>query len=256
MMRYTQYKSRNQYVLFNQNVLNAFCDSIFTIKPERLTPVCSDEQGRGTVVFFEHEERELVLKRYHRGGLIGRFVSSTYFFRSLKKARMWQEFELLAQMRDMGLPVPRPVAARCTKTSPCTYQGEVIVERICNAQTLAELLCKEALAEKTWEALGLVIRRFHQHRVDHADLNACNILINATGQVYLIDFDKSHIRARHDHGWCQSNLSRLRRSLQKWKNRQPTFHFEAKHWRALERGYQGAQVSPVRSTHAVPVASR
>ena len=83
MMRYTQYKSRNQYVLFNQNVLNAFCDSIFTIKPERLTPVCSDEQGRGTVVFFEHEERELVLKRYHRGGLIGRFVSSTYFLRSL-----------------------------------------------------------------------------------------------------------------------------------------------------------------------------
>jgi 3-deoxy-D-manno-octulosonic acid kinase len=156
----------------------------------------------------------------------------------------------------MGLPVPRPVAARCIKTSPCTYQGEVIVERICNAKTLAELLCKEALSENTWEALGLVIRRFHKHQVDHADLNACNILINATGQIHLIDFDKSHIRAPNDHGWNQSNLSRLRRSLQKWKKQQPVFHFESRHWRALERGYQGAQLSPARSSHASQAVSR
>ncbi|MEX2333579.1 MAG: 3-deoxy-D-manno-octulosonic acid kinase, partial [Pseudohongiella sp.] len=180
-MRYTQYKSGNQYVLFNQNVLNAFCDSIFETCPEHVTHICSDAQGRGTVVFFEHEDRELVLKRYHRGGLIGRFVNCTYLFSGLKKVRMWQEFQLLAHMRDLGLPVPRPIAARCIKTSPLTYQGDVVVERICGAQTLAEILCKDALSEKTWEAIGLVIRRFHQHHVDHADLNACNIMLTASG---------------------------------------------------------------------------
>ncbi|HDZ07917.1 3-deoxy-D-manno-octulosonic acid kinase [Pseudohongiella sp.] len=255
-MRYTQYKSRNQYVLFNQNVLSAFCDSIFETTASHVAHICSDAQGRGTVEFFEHEGRELVLKRYHRGGLVGRFVSKTYLFSGLKKARMWQEFELLAQMRDLGLPVPRPIAARCIKTSPLTYQGDVIVERICNARTLAELLCQEALPEKTWEAIGLVIRRFHQHHVDHADLNACNILLNAPGQIYLIDFDKSHIRAAHDHGWCQSNLSRLRRSLQKWKKQQPAFHFESRHWQALERGYQGAQSLPAHASRTAQAVSR
>lgn len=255
-MRYTQYKSRNQYVLLNQNVLSAFCDSVFETTPEHVTHICSDAQGRGTVVFFKHEDRELVLKRYHRGGLIGRFVKSTYFFRGLKKVRMWQEFELLAHMRDLGLPVPRPIAARCCKTSPFTYQGEVIVERICNAETLAELLCQQTLSEKTWEAIGLVIRRFHQHHVDHADLNACNILLTAAGQIYLIDFDKSHIRSARDHGWSQGNLSRLRRSLQKWKRQQPDFHFELRHWLALERGYQGAQSLPARVSRTAQAVSR
>jgi len=255
-MRHTQYKSRNHYVLLNQNVLNAFCDSVFETTPEHVTHICSDAQGRGTVVFFQHEERELVLKRYHRGGLIGRFVKNTYLYRGLKNVRMWQEFELLARLRDLGLPVPRPIAARCSKTSPFNYQGEVIVERICNDQTLAELLCQQILPEKTWEAIGLVIRRFHQHHVDHADLNACNILITAAGQIYLIDFDKSHVRSRHDHGWCQRNLSRLRRSLQKWQKQHPDFHFESRHWRALERGYQGAQSLPTHVTHSAPAISR
>jgi 3-deoxy-D-manno-octulosonic acid kinase len=255
-MRYTQYKNRNQYVLFNQNVLSAFCDSIFETSPEHVTHIHSDAQGRGTVEFFEHENRELVLKRYHRGGLIGRFVSSTYLFSGLKRARMWQEFELLAQMRDLGLPVPRPIAARCIKTSPLTYQGDVVVERICNAQTLAEILCKEALPEKTWEAIGHMIRRFHQHDVDHADLNACNILLTASGQIHLIDFDKSHIRSEKAHGWCQSNLSRLRRSLQKWKKQHAAFHFEPRHWQALERGYQGAESLPVRSSRSAEAVSR
>lgn len=255
-MRYTQYKSRNQYVLFNQHVLNAFCDSIFETTPEHVTHICSDAQGRGTVVFFQHEDRELVLKRYHRGGIVGRFVSSTYLFSGLKRVRMWQEFQLLAHMRDLGLPVPRPIAARCIKTSPLTYEGEVVVERICNAQTLAEILRNDTLSESTWEAIGLVIRRFHQHRVDHADLNACNVMLTASGQIYLIDFDKSHIRSDKDHGWCQRNLSRLRRSLQKWKKQQPGFHFESRHWLALERGYQGAESLPVRASRTAEAISR
>lgn len=255
-MRYTQTRHRNQTVLFNQNVLSTFCDSIFEATAENVTHARSDSQGRGTVVFFEHESRELVLKRYHRGGFFGRFVRSTYTFTGLKNTRMWQEFELLAKMRDLGLPVPRPIAVRCIKTSPITYQGEIIIERICNAQTLAELLCRQMLPEKTWESLGQVIRQFHDHRVDHADLNICNILLTASGQIHLIDFDKSRFRAERDHGWSQRNLSRLRRSLQKWKQQQTTFHFEAQHWLALERGYQGAQSVPAQTSGSSEAISR
>lgn len=257
-MRTTQYRHKNSFVLYNESVFGNFCDSLFnqalTQSPassdEATKTSCghSDSQGRGTVLFFEHESRELVLKRYHRGGLIGKFVKSSYVFCGLSRTRMWREFQLLASMRELGLPVPRPIAVRCIRSSPLSYQGEMIAERIPNSRTLAEILCTENLSDKTWESVGLVIRRFHQHAVEHADLNACNILLNANGQVFLIDFDKSVLHNKRDHSWCQANLSRLRRSLNKWKRREDGFHFENRHWQALERGYQGARNLPVHTS--------
>lgn len=207
-------------------------------------------------MFFEHEERELVLKRYHRGGLLGRFVKNSYLFNGLGRTRMWREFELLNIMRDLGLPVPRPVAVRCVRNSPMCYQGELIAERIPNARTLAEILQAENLSEKTWESIGLVIRRFHQHSIEHADLNACNIMLNTAGQIFLIDFDKSQLHNQRDHSWCQANLTRLRRSLNKWKKRDSAFHFETRHWQALERGYQGARKLPMSASPSAVDAVR
>lgn len=255
-MRHTQYKNHNQHVLFNQNALTDFPDTLFDINPTHVSHTCTDAQGRGTVIFFEHDNRQMVLKRYHRGGLIGRFVKDTYLFSGLKKVRMWREFELLGQMRDLGLPVPRPIAARCVRGSLLTYQGEVVLERIPEARTLAEILCDQPLSDKTWEAVGLIIRRFHQHNIDHADLNACNILLNPHGQIFLIDFDKSCIRSQLDHSWRMSNLSRLRRSLQKWARKQEGFNFRSSHWHALERGYQGTASAPVRARANASLASR
>lgn len=245
----------NSFVLYNESVFSNFCDSLFN-QAQAKSPASSDEstktscghsdsQGRGTVLFFEHEQRELVLKRYHRGGLIGRFVKSSYVFCGLNRTRMWREFQLLASMRELGLPVPRPIAVRCVRSSMMSYQGEMIAERIPNSRTLAEILCHENLPEKTWESIGLIIRRFHQHAVEHADLNACNILLNSNGQVFLIDFDKSVLHDKRDHTWCQANLSRLRRSLNKWKKRKDSFNFENRHWLALERGYEGVRNLPV-----------
>jgi 3-deoxy-D-manno-octulosonic acid kinase len=257
-MRTTQYRHKNSFVLYNESVFTNFSDSLFN-QAQSQCPASSDEatktsdghsdsQGRGTVLFFEHEQRELVLKRYHRGGLLGRFVKSSYIFCGLNRTRMWREFQLLASMRDLGLPVPRPIAVRCVRSSPMCYQGEMIAERIPNSRTLAEILCSESLPEKTWESIGLIIRRFHQHAIEHADLNACNILLTANGQVFLIDFDKSVMHNQRDHTWCLANLTRLRRSLNKWKKRIDGFHFENRHWQALERGYQGARNLPVRAT--------
>jgi|SRR5690554_537814 len=247
-MRYSQYRQQNHHVLISQTALATFSDHLFDQQPDESTATSS--QGRGTVVFFEHDQEQLVLKRYHRGGVLSRFIKDTYLYSGLNRTRMWQEFHLLARMRDLGLPVPPPVAVRCVKTSALYYQGELIIKRIENVRTLAEILCQESLPEKSWETIGQVIRRFHQHNVDHADLNACNILINNHGQVYLIDFDKGRIHAKRNSARCHANLSRLRRSLLKWQSRSDTFHFEAGHWQALERGYQGAHSLPLRAPTA------
>lgn len=256
-MRTTQYRHKNSFVLYNESDLSNFCDSLFDqtlsqpqqSSDEATKTACghSDSQGRGTVLFFEHNQRELVLKRYHRGGLIGRFVKNSYVFCGVARTRMWREFQLLAAMRELGLPVPKPMAVRCVRSSPLCYQGEIIVDKIPDSRTLTEILCKENLPEKTWESIGMIIRRFHQHAVEHADLNACNILLNSKGQVFLIDFDKSILHGKHSQTWCQANLSRLRRSLNKWKRRSDSFHFDSRHWEALERGYQGIRSMPAHS---------
>ncbi|MDO9476081.1 MAG: 3-deoxy-D-manno-octulosonic acid kinase [Pseudohongiella sp.] len=268
-MRTTQYRQKNSHVLYNQTVFSNFPDELFSQPGSIAQNTCTDtslssgastsdvrtdSQGRGTVVFFEHEQTPLILKRYHRGGLLGKFVKNTYIFNGLNRTRMWREFKLLATMRELGLPVPKPVAVRCERSSLFCYQGQMIAERIANSRTLAEILCRENLPEKTWEAIGMVIRRFHRNAIEHADLNACNILLTAQGQIFLIDFDKSTQHKGGDDSWCQSNLSRLRRSLNKWKRRETGFHFDVRHWSALEKGYQGARDVPVTASAAADAA--
>lgn len=226
-------------MLVNQNVLTGDSqECIFGDHADNACPDVSDDQGRGKVIFFSFEQTELVLKRYHRGGLLGRIIKNTYLFNGLQRTRMWQEFHLLGLMRDKGLPVPRPVAARCTRTSAFGYQGELIIERIPNARTLAEMLCEDSLPENAWRNIGQVIRRFHENRIDHTDLNACNIMLNNKGQIFLIDFDKCRERSENDNDWKGSNLARLKRSLNKWQTREAQFCFLPENWDMLLSGYQ------------------
>ena len=131
-MRTTQYRHKNTYVLYNQTVFSNFPEDLFSRHVSSSESAASSSQGRGTVVFFEHEQTHLVLKRYHRGGLLGRLIKSTYIFNGLSRTRMWREFELLAAMRELGLPVSRPVAVRCERSSLLSYKGQIIAERIAN----------------------------------------------------------------------------------------------------------------------------
>ena len=222
--------------MINQDVLDTPDALLFDAEP---TPASASDktQGRGTVRFFAHHGLSLVQKKYHRGGFFGRLIRDSYLYTGIKNSRMWREFLLLGQMLDLGLPVPRPIAARCVRTGLLTCQGNLITERISNSETLAERLCRQALPESTWQALGQTISRFHQQRIDHTDLNAANILLTDSDQIYLIDFDKCAMRPAGSTKWCDANLGRLHRSLLKWQKRDSAFHFEPQHWQTLLRGY-------------------
>ena len=45
-----------------------------------------------------------------------------------------------------------------------------------------------------WEATGRLVARFHRAGLDHADLNAHNILFDGAGQGWMIDFDRGALR--------------------------------------------------------------
>jgi 3-deoxy-D-manno-octulosonic acid kinase len=191
--------------------------------------------GRGAVRFLEHRSMKLVLRHYHRGGLMAPLFGDRYCRTSLNRTRAWREWNLLHAMYRQGLPVPQPVAAR-VQLSPLAYRADIITRQIPHAQTLTERLTESDLDMEDWHAIGAMLQQFHSQGIFHADLNAHNILCDGEGRWYLIDFDRGRQRmpARR---WQHSNLKRLRHSLDKLARTRPNFHFSDANWADLMAGY-------------------
>jgi 3-deoxy-D-manno-octulosonic acid kinase len=184
--------------------------------------------GRGAAWIVPGEDGEWVLRHYRRGGLAAKLSTDLYLWTGLELTRPWLEWHLLAELHTLGLPVPRPVAARVVRAG-LGYRGDLLTRRIPAARTLAELL--QTRAKLPWHDVGVTLRRFHDASVWHADLNAHNVLVDEGGGVWLLDFDRSERRL---HGpWKRANLERLQRSLRKLGLEDPAG------WSELLAGYSG-----------------
>ena len=191
-------------------------------------------QGRGEAHFLHYSDRDMVLRHFQRGGILGKFVSDRYITTRIKDSRAMREFTLLDWMRRQGLSVPRPLAARYSPSGPF-YRADLITERIQNARTLAEVLLEGALPDRNWFTIGAAIGQMHSLSVYHADLNCRNILLDTDERAWLIDFDKCDTRAPG--GWMKRNLFRLQRSFEKEKHQRPDLNWVSEDWTALLSGY-------------------
>lgn len=193
--------------------------------------------GRGEAYFLTTaDEAHWVLRHYRRGGLLARFNRDAYLFTGTARSRPVRELSILADLQARALPVPTPVAAQLTRAGPC-YRADLIIAEIPDCDTLADRLAARPLADAAWTGLGALLARFHAIGLWHADLNARNILIDGADDFHLIDFDRA--RFRSDGRWRQANLSRLRRSLDKFAACESAFHFADAQWQALLGGYRG-----------------
>lgn len=193
-------------------------------------------RGRGTAWFMRAGTDALVLRHYHRGGLVAKWLKDRYWFSDAEATRPFREWSLTWLLHGRGLPVPEPVAARYRALGNW-YTGDLITRRIANSQSLAELLGQEAVSLQRWIAIGRCLHRFHDALVCHADLNAHNILIDEAGAVFLIDFDRGYLCAKRGI-WCDRNLARLRRSIDKVQDRLPPGRFSETDWHSLLAGYR------------------
>jgi 3-deoxy-D-manno-octulosonic acid kinase len=167
--------------------------------------------GRGSAWFIDSGEHRWVLRHFRRGGFIARWSKDVYLWAGEDRVRAFAECRLLEILSQRGLPVPKPVAARYQRTL-FGYRCDLITQRIADAEPLSAALARGALAESAWRAVGAAVAQLHGAGVDHADLNAHNILIGTDG-VSVIDFDRARVRANGT--WTSRNLERLRRSLVK-----------------------------------------
>ncbi len=168
--------------------------------------------GRGAAWFVQGAYGRGVLRHYRRGGLAARVSRDGYLWLGEPRVRSLAEFRLLQALHREGLPVPAPLLAGYWRSGLC-YRAALLVERIEGASSLAGRLGPRAGAVP-WEAVGQMLARFHAAGVDHADLNASNILFDVNDRPWLIDFDRGHRRAAGG-TWADDNLARLGRSLAK-----------------------------------------
>jgi 3-deoxy-D-manno-octulosonic acid kinase len=193
--------------------------------------------GRGSIAFIRDGERRWVLRHYRRGGLVARVLDDTYLWRGAARTRSFREWRLLRQLREWRLPVPCPVAARCSR-SGALYRADLITEELPTRRTLAQALANAPLDAGSWRAVGACIGQLHLRGVHHADLNAHNLLLAEDGAVYVLDFDRGEVRARGP--WEQAVLERLKRSLAKVTAGLPAGRFDASAWVALLAGCRDA----------------
>jgi 3-deoxy-D-manno-octulosonic acid kinase len=167
--------------------------------------------GRGSIQLIEDEGLSWVLRRYLRGGFAARFARDRYFWTGEDRTRSFRELRLLATMHARGLPVPPPVAGRYVRAA-LTYRAELITERLAGARSVEAVLAGGPLDGARWEAIGRCLRRFHDAGVQHADLNARNIMLGERGEVWVLDFDRGRLRSPG--AWHNRVLDRLARSLE------------------------------------------
>nr|WP_196799375.1 MULTISPECIES: 3-deoxy-D-manno-octulosonic acid kinase [unclassified Thioalkalivibrio] len=200
------------------------------VSPERPGECSMLGDGRRPVHLVRRGGHDWVLRHYWRGGLMAHVLSDRYLRTGLARSRPLREWRLLCTLHELGLAVPRPVAARVEFQGPF-WRGDLITELIPHTRTLFDVIKSEEDSPSTWHSVGRRIAAFHRHGVWHADLNARNILIQRGNNVWLIDWD----RGRQNPVWSLSgNLKRLARSLEKWPE---TRERAREGWTHLLQGY-------------------
>lgn len=206
---------------------------------ERARPV--DSGGRGGAWFIDAPFGPSLLRLYLRGGWAARVSRDQYLWHGANRTRSFEEFRLTRALLAKGLPVPRPIAASYVRDG-MGYRAAILIERLPDVRSLADR-AQVAGKDAPWEETGRLVARFHRAGLDHADLNAHNILFNPQGKGWLIDFDRGALRIPATR-WRENNLMRLQRSLLKLRAsrsreevQQDFAHLRRAYDTAWQRGY-------------------
>ena len=191
--------------------------------------------GRGGAWFIDMGEGgDAVLRHYLRGGLVANLSRDAHLWRGIARVRSFAEYRLLRVLRARKLPVPMAYAAWYRREG-LSYRAAILMQRLPGVRSLAALA---TAGDAPWVAAGELVARFHRQGLDHADLNAHNLLFDEEGRGWMIDFDRSRLRIPAT-AWREANLERLQRSLRKQRGGRGVIEVDAQ-FRALRAAYDAA----------------
>lgn len=158
---------------------------------------------------------EVVLRRYRRGGLIGKVLVDRY----LSASRPFRELDVLALAHSRGVPVPEVIGASSIRAGAFWHRGRIVTRLIPGSRTLPVFISNNRndgrIVTEVLRKAGRAIRKMHEAGIDHADLNMNNILVDTKRAAYVIDFDKATVCPDLGKSRRLRNLRRLLRSARK-----------------------------------------
>lgn len=151
--------------------------------------------GRGCVTHTEVAGLgRVVIKHYTRGGVLGRFIRHVYFRCGPLRSRV--EFDLLDQVRALGVNAPEPLAIAVR--GMLFYRTWLVIREVPEKQTLADLAQRdEDRAREVMKKLVAQMEILVRNGIYHIDLHPGNVLVQPDDTIFIIDFDKAcHFRGR------------------------------------------------------------
>jgi 3-deoxy-D-manno-octulosonic acid kinase len=193
-------------------------------------------RGRGPVPVVSTSRGQWVVRHYRRGGRAARLLNDRFFRVGL--ARPLREARASGEVRRRGIPTPRVVGGAVYPGGPF-YRADLVTEYVPDAVDLARLLFEEDHdAEERVDVLvgvGRLVARAAVAGVEHADLNARNVLIETLpgGTIpLLLDLDRCRVHPAGLRGEPDVMIERLSRSLRKHAHRSGR-EITRREWEAL-----------------------
>jgi tRNA A-37 threonylcarbamoyl transferase component Bud32 len=156
-------------------------DAVFALQGE---PITRDPLSE--VIRVECEGVRYYVKRYHGAGKgLRRFIG---------RPRVKAEWQNLKYFAKWGIATAPIVAYGLERKAGAFIRGALITRELIGTEDMAQLAQRDAacLHDRTWVAqvsqqLAAATRTLHEHHFTHNDLKWRNVLVNAQGELFIID---------------------------------------------------------------------
>jgi 3-deoxy-D-manno-octulosonic acid kinase len=158
-----------------------------------------------------------VVRHYRRGGAAAPLLGDRYWG---GRARPELELAASAHLRAAGVRTPAVVAGAVYREGMegvlGFYRADLVTEHVPHARTLAAtLLQDDADLVGALASTGALARDVAHAGVVHADFNASNVLVDRSGDPWVLDLDRARRLAGPSPRAGHRMVSRLERSLRK-----------------------------------------
>ncbi len=168
--------------------------------------------GRSPLRFIEPD---MVVRTLMHGGMF-RHITGKIF---LSPNRTIRELKLSAYLAAHGIRTPEILAVRLIKEG-LFYAIDVVSRFIPDSKDLLVHFEKDHTDNlDLFKKSGLLIRAVHDLGVYHTDLHIKNLLLDNSGNLWVLDLDKAYQFDSLPEFMKRMNLKRFMRSIRKWQTK-------------------------------------